>query len=98
LNKLFTTAETAALDLATAAPASTIISTTEAKGSWFQRCFNCPWLRKIAGLKADPTASADSQLVDAEGRKSSRHLSALCDLAASNPHVIAASVFSRKIR
>jgi hypothetical protein len=98
MNKLFTTAETAALDLATAAPASTIISTTEAKGSWLQRCFNCPWLRKIAGLKTYPTASADSQLVNAKGRKSSRHQSALCDLAASNPHVIATSVFSRKFQ
>jgi hypothetical protein len=98
MNKLFTTAETAALDLATAAPASTIISPTEAKGAWLQRSFNCPWLRKIAGLKTNPTASADSQLVDAGGRKSSSHISALCDLAASNPHVIATSVFSRKFR
>jgi hypothetical protein len=98
MDNLFTAAETAAFDLATAAPASTIMSTTEAKGSWLQRCFNCPWLRKIAGLKTNLTASADSHLVDAGGRKSSRHRSALCDLAASNPHVIATSVFSRKIR
>jgi hypothetical protein len=98
MNKLFTTAETAALDLATAGPASTIISTTEAKGSWLQRWFNCPWLRRIAGLKTNPTASADSQLVDEQGRKSITRQSVFCDLAASNPHFIATSVFSRKIR
>jgi hypothetical protein len=95
MNKLFTTAETAALDLATAAPASTIITAEEAKESWLQRCFNCPWLRKIAGLKISPTVTADSKLVDAERRKSS---TLLCNLTASHPHVIATSVFSTKIR
>ncbi len=98
MNKLLTTAETAALDVATAAPASLIIAAEEAKGPWLQRCFNCPWLRKIAKLKTIPTVNADSQLPDAEERKSSRYQSALYGLAASNPHVIATSVFSSKFR
>jgi hypothetical protein len=96
MNKLLTTAETSALYLATAAPAS--LAAEEAEGSWLQRSFNCPWLRKIAGLKTISTVNADSQLPDAEERKSSGHQSALYGLAASNPHVIAASVFSSKFR
>jgi hypothetical protein len=98
VNKLLTTAETAALDMATAAPASLMIAAEEANGSWLQRCFNCPWLRRIAGLKTIPAVNADSQLLGAEERKSSRHQSALYGLAASNPHVIAISVFSSKFR
>jgi hypothetical protein len=98
MNKLFNAAEMEALDLATPAPASTMSSTAEAKGSLLQRWFNCPRLRKIARVRADPVVNVDSQMVDEKGWEPDRPQSALYDLAASNPHVIAASLFSRKYR
>jgi hypothetical protein len=98
MNKLFNAAETAALDLATAAPASTITFTAEPKRPLLQLWFSYLRLRKAARLRTDPMVNVDSQMVDEKGWESERRQSALYDLAASNPYVIAASLFSRKHR
>jgi hypothetical protein len=98
MNKFFITAGTAAFDLVTAAPASTTTSTANARGSLLQRGFNYLRLRKASRLRTDPTVSVDSQLTSEKGWESDKNQSPLYDLAASNPHVIAASLFSRKFR
>jgi hypothetical protein len=98
MNKLFNAAETAALDLATAAPASTITFTAEAKKPLLQRWFSYLRLRKAARLRTDPMVNVESQLANERGFESVKHHSPLCDLAANNSHVILASLFSRKFR
>ena len=95
MDKLFIAAETGALGLVTA---TTATSTGETKGSFFQRCFNYLHLRKTARLKADALVCADSQLTEESAWEPKKHRSPLYDLAASNPHIIAVSLFSRKYR
>jgi hypothetical protein len=98
MNKLLVAAGTAALGLISTAPASTLTSTAEAKGSLLQLFFNYLRLRKTARLKTDPAVSVDSQLIDEKGWEYEKQQSPLYDLAANNSHVIAASLFSRKYR
>ena len=94
MNKQFFAAGTMALDSATAATAST----AEAIEPFFRRCFKNLNILSASQLKADPAASVDSQLVDEKDWRPDSHQSPLYDLAASNPYVIAASVFSAKNR
>jgi len=93
MNKLFIAAETVALALATAAA-----SIAEANGPLFRRRFKNPRLRRTIPLSADPAACVDSQLNDEKGWEFDIQQSPLYDLAANNPHVIAASLFSRRHR
>ena len=73
-------------------------STAEANGFLLRRYLKCPCLRRAFRLDADAAAIVDSQPIDERPREPDRHQSALYDLAASNPHVIAASLFTRKHR
>ena len=94
MNKLFIAAGTAVLGFASAAADST----SEANGSFFRRCFKTPRLRGTSRRNADPATSVDSQLIDEKDCEPDKHQSPLYALAANNPHVIAASLFSRKYR
>jgi hypothetical protein len=88
MNKFFIAAGTAALDL----------STAEARESLLQRLFKNLRFHGSARPKADPVVDIDPQLIDEEGWQPEKHQSPLYDLASSHPHVIAASLFSRKLR
>lgn len=88
MNKFFTAAGTAVLGLITSALNSST-STGEVKGPLLQRGLKNPRL---------PAASADSQVIDEKDWSPDKHDSSLYELAASNPHVIAASLFSTKNR
>ena len=94
MNKLFIAAGMAALG-------SAIMPTARTAGvnrSFIQRCIKNLHHLRASRLNADPAAGADSQLVDEKGWKSDRRQSPLYDLAANNPYVIAASLFSKKHR
>ena len=88
MNKFLITAGTVALDLAT----------DEAREPLLQRCFKNLRFHGTARPKAEPMARVDSQLIDEMGWEPERHHSPIYDLAAMHPHVIAASLFSRKSR
>ena len=94
MNKLFIATGMAALGSATMPTART----AGANSSFIQRWFKNLHLLRVSRLNADPAAGIDSQLVDEKGWKSDRPQSPIYDLAAFNPHVIAASLFSRKRR
>lgn len=47
---------------------------------------------------AEPAATADRQSIESTGGEMDKPQSSLYKLAASNPHVIATSLFSRKCR
>jgi hypothetical protein len=91
MNKLFLAAETALAFVNAAAG-----STAEANGFLLRRYLKCPCLRRAFRLEADAAAIVDSQPADEKPGEPDRHQSVLYDLAASNPHVIAASLFTRK--
>lgn len=94
MNKLFIATGMAALG-------SVIMPTARTAGvnrSFIQRCIKNLHHLRASRLNADPAAGADSQLVDEKGWKSDRRQSPLYDLAANNPYVIAASLFSKKHR
>lgn len=88
MNKFFIAAGTAALGL----------STAEARESLLQRFFKNLRFHGSTRPKADPVVDIDPQLIDEKGWQPEKHQSPLYDLAASHPHVIAASLFSRKLR
>jgi hypothetical protein len=94
MNRLFLAAETAALGSATA----TADSTSKANRSIFRRYFKNLHFRTTSRQNAGPATSVDSQLINEKDWKPDKHQSALYDLTASNPHVIAISLFSRKHR
>ena len=84
-----------------AALGSATMPTTRTAGvnrSFVQRCLKNLHDLRASRLNADPAAKVDPQLVDEKGWKSDRQQSPLYDLAASNPYVIASSLFSRKQR
>ena len=94
MNKNYFAARTMALDSAAAATAST----AEVIEPFFRRCFKNLNTRNASQPKADTAASVDLQSIDEKDWKPDSHKSPLYDLAASNPYVIAASLFSRKYR
>jgi hypothetical protein len=98
MNKLFIAASTAVIDLIAADPSSPITHTAGTKGASLKRCFNYLRLRKTTQVKTDPVVSVDSTVINERGWETDRHHSPLYDLAASHPHVIAASLFTRKVR
>ena len=96
MNNFLIAAGTAVLGAATTALTSRIGSTAEIRESLLQHCFKSRLRQRAAQLEPDPTASVDSQLIDEESGEQATRRSTLYDLAASNPHVIAASLFLRK--
>jgi hypothetical protein len=73
-------------------------SSAEAKESLLGRCFkNMPFHRNTQS-KAEPVAEVDSQLIGETGWKPDAYRSPLYDLAASNPHVLTVTLFSKKSR
>ena len=88
MNKFSIIAETAVLGW----------SAAEARESLLRRCFKNVRFHGNARPKAEPVAEVDSQLIDETGWKPDAYRSPLYDLAASNPHVLAVSLFSRKSR
>lgn len=70
----------------------------EARESLLRRCFKNVRFHGNVRPKAEPVAEVDSQLIDETGWKPDAYRSPLYDLAASNPHVLAVSLFSRKSR
>jgi hypothetical protein len=95
MNRLPTAASTAAFGLVTAEPASPI--TSGARKSFHARYFSYLRFRKAAQLKTDPTIRVDSPVINEESWIQDNHHTPLYDLAASNPHLIATSLFIRKI-
>ncbi|MGB8982829.1 MAG: hypothetical protein WCC12_13215 [Anaerolineales bacterium] len=92
MNKLFIATGMAALG-------SAIMPTARTAGvdrSFLQRCFKYLHHPRASRLNADPAAGVDSQLVDEKDWQSDKQQSPLYDLAANNPYVVAASLFSRK--
>jgi hypothetical protein len=73
-------------------------SAAEAKESLLRRCFRNVRFHRNTQSRAEPVAEVDSQLIDETGWKPDAYRSPLYDLAASNPHVLAATLFSRKSR
>ena len=94
MNQLFFAAGAAALAFVNAAAGST----AEANGFLLRRGFKNLLLRRASRPNADAAASTDSQPVDERAWDSDRYQSALCDLTARNPQVIAISLFSSKHR
>lgn len=70
----------------------------EARDSLLRRCFKSVRFHGNAPAKVEPVAEVDSQLIDETGWKPDAYHSPLYDLAASNPHLLAVSLFSRKSR
>ena len=97
MNKLFIAASTAVIDLIAADPSSPITHTAGTKGA-LKRCFNYLRLRKTTQLKTDPMVNVDLTVINERGWETDKHHSPFYDLAASNPHVIATLLFTRKVR
>lgn len=91
MNRLFLAAETA-LGFVTAATSST----AEANGLLLSRYFKWRHLRRPFGLETVAASNADSRPVDEKTSEPKRNRSTLYDLSASHPHVIAASLFTKK--
>ena len=91
MNRLFLAAETA-LAFVTAAASST----AEANGFLLRHYSKRRHLRRTFELEADAPSNADSRPVDGKTGASKRNQSTLYDLFASHPHVIAASLFTKK--
>ena len=94
MNKLFFATGAAALAIVNAAAGST----AEANRLLLRRGFKNLLLRRASRPNADAATSIDSQPVDERAWGSDRYQSALCDLAARHPQVIAISLFSSKQR
>jgi hypothetical protein len=91
MNRLFLAAETA-LAFVTAATSST----AEANGLLLRRCFKWRHLRRPFGLETDAASNADSRTVDEKAGEPKRNQLTIYDLFASHPHVVAASLFTKK--
>jgi hypothetical protein len=91
MNRLFLAAETA-LAFVTAAASST----AEANGFLLRQYSKRRHLRRTFGLETDAASNADPRPVDEKIGEPKRNQSTLCDLFASHPHVIAASLFTKK--
>lgn len=76
--------------------ASSLTSPADARGLYFQYYFKNLFARKAAWPQAAQTDSVDSPVVDETHREPNENHSPLYELAKSNPHVIAASIFTRK--
>ena len=96
MNNFLIAAGTAVLGVATTALTSRIGSAAEIRETLLQHCFKSRLRQRAAQLEPDPTARVDSQMNDEESGEPATHQSTLYDLAASSPHVIAASLFLRK--
>jgi hypothetical protein len=70
----------------------------EARESLLRRCFKNVRFHGNTQPKAEPEAEVDSQLIDETGWKPDAYHPPLYDLAASHPHVLAVTLFSRKSR
>jgi hypothetical protein len=88
MNKFFITAGTMSLGSATA----------EARESLFQRFFKYLRFHRTARPKAEPVVGVDSQLIDERGWEPDKHQPPIYYLATMHPHIVAASLFSRKCR
>ena len=91
MNRLFLAAETA-LAFVTAATSST----AEANGLLLRRYFIWRHHHRPFGLETDAASNADSRPVEEKSGEPKQHQSTLYDLFASHPHVIAASLFTKK--
>lgn len=91
MNRLSNAAETA-FAFVTAATSST----AEADGFLLRHYFKWRHLCRTFKLETDAASNADSQPVDEKTGESTRNQSTLYDLFASHPHVIAASLFTKK--
>lgn len=98
MNKLFIAAGTAVIELIATDPSSPITHTAGTTGAFLKRCFNYLRLRKTTQVKTDPMVSVDSTVINEREWETNKHHSPLYDLAASHPHVIAASLFTRNVR
>ena len=97
MNKFLIAAGTAVLGFSATTLTSSIGSTAEVSESLVQRCFRSLRRQRAAQMEPDLTASVDSRLINESGEPAT-HQSPLYDLAASSPHVIAASLFLRRHR
>ena len=70
----------------------------EARDSLLRRCFKSVRFHGNARPKAEPEAEVDSELIDEAPWKPAAYRSPLYDLAANHPHILAATLFSRKSR
>jgi hypothetical protein len=73
-------------------------SAAEAREALLRRFFKDVRFHASARPKAEPETEVDSQLIDETGWKPDAYRATVYDLAASHPHVLAASLFSRKSR
>ena len=96
MNNFLIAAGTAVLGVATTALTSRIGSAAEVRESLLQRFFKSRRRQRTAQLEPGSTASVDSQLIDEDSGEPATRQSTLYGLAASSPHVIAASLFLRK--
>ena len=88
MNKFSITAGTLALGLTTA----------DARASFLQRCFKNLRFHRTARSKAGLLEGVDSQLIDESRWEPDKHHPPIYYLAVMHPHVVAASLFSRKLR
>jgi hypothetical protein len=88
MNKFSITAGTLALDL----------TTDDARESFLQRCFKNLRFHRTARSKAVPLEGVDSQLIDESRWEPDKHQPPIYYLATMHPHLVAASLFSRKPR
>ena len=88
MNRFSITAGTVALGLTTA----------DARESFLQRCFKILRFHRTARPEAEPLVGVDSQLIDESSWEPDKHHPPIYYLAVMHPHVVAASLFSRKLR
>ena len=98
MNKFLIAAGTAVFGVAGTALTSRIGSIAEVRESFLQRCFKSRRRQRAAQLGLASIVSVDTQLIDEENGEPATRKSPLYDLAASSPHVIAASLFLRNHR
>lgn len=84
------------LNLAPTVTTSRTLSPTEVEETLLQHLLKTWRSRSAAQLKSVPAARIDPPIIEEEWDEPVPHKASPYDLASSNPHVIAATLFSRK--
>lgn len=96
MSKFLIAARIVELSRMPAATTSRVLSSTEVEETLLQHFLKTWRSRSAAQLKSVPAVRTDPPVIEEKGDEPVPHKASPYDLASSNPHVIAATLFSRK--
>ena len=96
MSKFSIAARVAELRQANAALASKTLSSAEAEETMLQHFLRTWRSQSSVHAKSAPTAGVDAPSLEEKNGNAATHQASPYDLASSNPHIIAATLFTRK--